>query len=163
VGADASTFFFLKRETLEIIWLANDRPLCIHTRSHLQRTLCFLLLSSSANLGRSHTHTTPTPCANTRVSGNAVGVVGRGRSSKSAGESSSLWRWLWQMLLLLQVCKLATLLRLLWHLSRTVPQSRPCPSSAFTWWFLFSFYLGAPRTTMWFWRSRERFSMEELR
>ncbi|CAM6017014.1 unnamed protein product [Sphagnum balticum] len=67
------------------------------------------------------------------------------------------------MLLLLQVCKLATLLRLLWHLSRTVPQSRPRPSSAFTWWFLFSFYLGAPRTTMWFWRSRERFSMEELR
>jgi hypothetical protein len=30
-GANASTFFFLKRETLEIIWLANDRPLCIHT------------------------------------------------------------------------------------------------------------------------------------
>ncbi len=131
----------------------------VHTCNALY-AFCFSLL---LQIWDDRTRTRPPPCANTRVSGNAVGVVGRGRSSKSAGESSSLWRWLWQMLLLLQVCKLATLLRLLWHLSRTVPQSHPCPSSAFTWWFLFSFYLGAPRTTMWFWRSRERFSMEELR
>ncbi len=162
-GANASTFFFLKRETLEIIWLANDRPLCIHTFTPPTHFMLFDSLFFCKSGTIAHGHAPPPPCANTPVWGNASGVVGRGRSNKSSGESSSLWRWLWQMLLLLQVCKLATLFRLLWHLSRTVPQSRPRPSYAFTWWFLFSFYLGAPRTTMWFWRSRERFSMEELR